>query len=108
MNIVATNTEAGWELPVRKGEDGSIVEVFENVKTKPSEKSTVPVFSARLRYDGQFRRNTHSVRHLFTDEQTGMVHRFSPKTMEALQHAVLAGDIKIDTVNRVRLKGAVL
>ena len=100
MNIVAIDTEAGWLLPVRK-DAGTIVEVFENVSAKPSEKSTVPVFSARLQYEGHYRRNTHSVRHLFRDEQTGMVYRFSPKTMEALQHAILAGEIKVDTAHRV-------
>lgn len=100
MNIVATDSEATWQLPVKK-QDGQIVEVLENVDTKPSEKSTVPVFSARLRYEGQFRRNTHSVRHLFRDEQTGMVYRFSPKTMELLMRAILSGEVKVDAEDRV-------
>ena len=56
----------------------------------------VPVFSARLKYGGSHRRNTHSLRHLFMDEQTGMVLRFSPKTMEALVHGILSGELKVD------------
>lgn len=95
MNIIKADSEAGWDLPVKK-KDGKIVEVLENIKSKPSEKSTVPVFSARLLYEGSHRRNTHSIRHLFRDEQTGMVLRFSPKTVEALLHAILAGDVLID------------
>lgn len=95
MNILAQDEQAGWELPVTK-KNGKIVAVLENLDSKPSEFSTVPVFSARLLYEGSFRRNTHSIRHLFRDEQTGMVHRFSPKTVEALLKAVAAEEVKVD------------
>ena len=99
MNIVLADSGVDWRLPVVR-EDGAITEILPKVPDSdddPSEKSTVPVFSARLSYEGQHRRNTHSVRHLFRDEQTGMVYRFSPKTMEALQNAILSGDVKVDT-----------
>jgi len=92
MNVIAENSNASWSLPVKKRE-GVIVEVLHHIHDKPAEKIPVPVFSARLRYDGHFRKNTHSLRHLFTDEQTGMVYRFSPKTVELLLKAILAGEV---------------
>jgi len=100
MNIITHDAQAGWELPVTL-EGGKVADVLETLEDDTPEKITVPVFSARLVYEGHFRRNTHSVRHLFRDEQTGMVYRFSPKTIEALLFAVLSGEISVDTNARI-------
>lgn len=98
MDIVE-NAPEGWQLVVRK-EDGKIVEVYQDlVEDKPNGESVEHIdnviFQGRLAYLGLVRKRTHSQHHVFRDEQSGVVCRFSPKTTEMLFEAVLDGSVEV-------------
>lgn len=93
MNIVKTNPKS-WKLPVVRREDGTIERVLDHVNAEAEQIDNV-VFEGRLRYLGHQRNAAHSVKHLFKEEQSEMLLRFGPKTMEALLESIAEGTTKV-------------